>query len=87
MAVNVAMAYLLLNHCVKGAGPTHPHSMQRIYRTIDNYEVDDRSVGLESSAYFLKAIFDPSTKQPQPKDAQEAFHWVIERLRKLFPNY
>jgi hypothetical protein len=86
MAVSTAMAYLLLNQRVKGVGPTHPPAIQRVRRTIEEYTVDDRSVGLESAAYFLKAIFDPTTSQPQPDGPREAFDWVVERLCQLFPS-
>jgi hypothetical protein len=85
MAVSTAMAYLLLNHRVKGVGATHPPAIQRIRRIIEEFDVCNRSVGLESAAYFLKAIFDPDTIQPPPDGPREAFDWVIERLRQLFP--
>jgi hypothetical protein len=86
MAVSTAMAYLLLHQRVKGVGPTHPPALQRLRRTIEEYAAGDRSVGLESAAYFLKVIFDPTTSQPQPDGPREAFGWVVKRLCQLFPS-
>lgn len=86
MAINVAMTYLLLAPGAKGRSGTHPPSFQRVWRTIQEFEGGKRSVGLESSAYFLKAIFDPSSLPPTIDDASEMFDWVVGRIGLMFPR-
>jgi peptidase U49-like protein len=86
MAVCTAMAYLLLNQRVKGIGATHPPSIQRMRRAMAEFGVGDRSVGLESGANLLKAMFDPATIAPGVDGPQELFAWVMDRLATLFPS-
>lgn len=86
MAVCAAMAFLLLSQKVKGIGATHPPSIQRIRRTMKEFGVGDRSVGMESGANFLKVMFDPATIPPAVDGPQELFAWVMGRLAALFPS-
>lgn len=85
MAVCTAMAFLLLSQKVKGTGATHPPSIQRIRRAMEEFGVGDRSVGLESGANFLKVMFDPATIPPGVDGPQELFAWVMDRLAAFFP--
>ena len=84
VVVSVALAWLFLHEEAKGQGYDHPAAILRFREAVAKFEMGERSVGLESVAYMLKALFDPKTEMPIGMLPQEAFDWVCQRLEKRF---
>lgn len=84
LAIVVAMSWLFLNEIQLGPGATHPAAILRFREAVQHLRLEDRSVGLESSAYVLKAIFDPESTSPKFDTSREAFDWVANRLDQIF---
>ena len=57
---------------------------ERFQEAVANFGVSDRSVGLESAAYMLKALFEPTLTPPPHASASEAFNWACGRVAIRF---
>lgn len=86
LMISIALTWLFLNEEELGKGTTHPSAILRFREVSNQFQVGNRSVGLENSAYLLKAVLDPSTIPPIFNTAKEVFVWVSDRMEILFPE-
>lgn len=84
LMICVALAWLFLHESAKGKGPTHPPAMARFREASQQFDLGERSVGLENAYYVFKAFFDPMTDPPIVDTPRAAFDWVSERLGQVF---
>ena len=85
LMIVVALTWMFLQEETVGPGSDHPATILRFRDATAQFQMGDRSVGLENAAYVLKALLDPSTPAPQFDTSAEVFEWVSSRLEILFP--
>ena len=86
LMISVALTWLFLCEREMGQGTTHPPAIRRFRAASSQFEMGDRSAGLEYSAYLFKAVLDPATAAPIFDTASELFAWTSGRLEALFPE-
>ena len=84
LMIVVALTWLFLHERTVGVSSDHPPAILRFREAAAMFQMSDMSVGLESAAYILKALLDPTTPAPPHDTAKGSFDWISNRLEILF---
>ncbi len=85
LMISVALCWLFMLESVRGQGTSHPATILRLREAANQFDVGERSAGIENACYVFKAILDPQGPAAKMDSPREMFGEICNRLEELFP--
>lgn len=84
LAISIGLVWLFLCEDKRGVGDTHPPTILRFREVVQQFQAQERSLGLENAFYVFKAFFDPTSIQNGLDSPKQAFESISKKMEDLY---